>query len=547
MIGRGDRGKRQIARRIALIVLAATVATAAALLSMGGVAPQSGPAANARARFEAAAAQARADGLPAATIAPFIAREKHIDGLAMPLLGPSDADLAASYDQLESDLAQAEQNALAAAQQRGQDDFASLIVAGQQASASGISSPLFIIWQGQAQSALSAARTVGDYLALDRQLADDLNTASAMMTTHAALSQFTDAVGRLQGSGLPLGLAQAELNQDESDFLAADNADGFTRLNDTIQAGLVGLISDQVQAIPYVGTALLDTFQQRLDLARSFGENVAPWSSEIASDQRVLPGVTTFVQYMAFSSRVQSQMDALSLPLARGQARTDLAQLRSLVAYCASHQIMDYEYSSDLGFAQATSDFNAAVTAADFHAVDDEVTVLLENLRSMIANLSDATPADQAHAADLALMSYYQIAGGKAIVVSLREQVARLYDNGQLVMWTYVTTGRPKRPTPPGLWHVLDRQQNVTFVSSDPPGSPLWYAPTTVRFALLFHEGGFFLHDAWWRSTFGPGTNLPHDDPGADNDGSHGCINTPLQPMGLIFDWATLGTPIVVY
>ena len=38
---------------------------------------------------------------------------------------------------------------------------------------------------------------------------------------------------------------------------------------------------------------------------------------------------------------------------------------------------------------------------------------------------------EQSHASDLQLLQYYNVMSGKVIVVSLREQVARFYDNGQ--------------------------------------------------------------------------------------------------------------------
>jgi lipoprotein-anchoring transpeptidase ErfK/SrfK len=133
------------------------------------------------------------------------------------------------------------------------------------------------------------------------------------------------------------------------------------------------------------------------------------------------------------------------------------------------------------------------------------------------------------------------------IIVSVREQTLRAYDNGHLVFWTYITSGRPELPSPPGFWHVLARQQDIVFTSSEPVGSQYWYAPTLVHYALLFHDGGFYVHDAWWRLHFGPGSNLPHYDPQAFNGGSHGCVNVPLQQMTWLFQWAEVGTPVIVY
>jgi hypothetical protein len=88
---------------------------------------------------------------------------------------------------------------------------------------------------------------------------------------------------------------------------------------------------------------------------------------------------------------------------------------------------------------------------------------------------------------------------------------------------------------------------HTVFTSPDPPGSPLWYAPTPINFAIEYALYGYFLHDAWWRAEFGPYTNLPHWDPAAFNGGSHGCVNFPLNEMSTVYNWVDLGTPVILY
>src|SRR6185437_879491 len=107
----------------------------------------------------------------------------------------------------------------------------------------------------------------------------------------------------------------------------------------------------------------------------------------------------------------------------------------------------------------------AAKTAQDFQTVDGEATMLVANLRAMITNIGDATPHDQPHSTDLDLARSYGVTKGKVIVVSLREQTLRAYNNGQLVFWTYITSGRPELPSPPGFWHVIARESPTIFTS----------------------------------------------------------------------------------
>jgi lipoprotein-anchoring transpeptidase ErfK/SrfK len=55
---------------------------------------------------------------------------------------------------------------------------------------------------------------------------------------------------------------------------------------------------------------------------------------------------------------------------------------------------------------------------------------------------------------------------------------------------------------------------------------------------MEFIGGGYFIHDAPWRSWYGPGANL--------YNGTHGCVNVPYGPMATLWSWAPIGTTVVV-
>ena len=174
----------------------------------------------------------------------------------------------------------------------------------------------------------------------------------------------------------------------------------------------------------------------------------------------------------------------------------------------------------------------------------------LFNLHMMEADYNDKTSYDQVHATDLQLIKHYQLTG-QIIIVSLAEQAMRLYQNGKLVHAFLVTTGRPERPSLPGLWSIQARLSPTIFKSSDPRGSPYWYPDTPIHYAMLYHAGGYFIHDAWWRNTYGPGTQFPHADASGDQafagNGSHGCINLPEGQAAWLYGHTDLNTSMVVY
>jgi lipoprotein-anchoring transpeptidase ErfK/SrfK len=187
----------------------------------------------------------------------------------------------------------------------------------------------------------------------------------------------------------------------------------------------------------------------------------------------------------------------------------------------------------------------ARVSVQASHGIDQasrHVSILLQpGSAGIFDRLADASnPAPD-------LSNYFTQIPDKLIVVSTESQTLRAYDHGALAHENYVTTGRPELPTPHGVFQVLARYSPFTFISPWPVGSPYYYPPSPVHFAMLFREGGYFLHDAPWRSVYGPGTNLPHSSDPGEPLGTHGCINLPYSDMVWIWDWAPIGTTVLVY
>jgi lipoprotein-anchoring transpeptidase ErfK/SrfK len=142
---------------------------------------------------------------------------------------------------------------------------------------------------------------------------------------------------------------------------------------------------------------------------------------------------------------------------------------------------------------------------------------------------------------------YARTVPSRMIVVSTEEQMAWLYQDGTVIYSTPVTTGGPDLPTDHGVFHIDWKQSPFTFHSPWPPSSPYYYPPTQVQYWMPFN-GGEGLHDASWRSNFGPGSNFAPTDLGTGNSilGTHGCVNLPLSAAQLIWDWAPVGTMVVV-
>jgi L,D-transpeptidase catalytic domain len=211
---------------------------------------------------------------------------------------------------------------------------------------------------------------------------------------------------------------------------------------------------------------------------------------------------------------------------------------------------LDYEYNQVQGFG---ADVDRAVEHAhkvsDYQAAIKLITSNLTHLHAMEADAADKTLWFHAHASDVGLIRYYHLAG-IIVVVSFIEQACRIYQNGKLIKAFRVTTGNFDSPSPVGLWHIFLRQSPTVFRSSAPVGSHFWYPDTPINFAMEYHIGGYYLHDSWWRTSYGPGTNFPHYDPNGNRyaaEGSHGCINMPYADAAWMYANTRYGTAVITY
>ncbi len=214
------------------------------------------------------------------------------------------------------------------------------------------------------------------------------------------------------------------------------------------------------------------------------------------------------------------------------------------------------KYPLDAGYLQpgAGEDLDNAlsyaVTPDDFQGVVDQVNDEFFNLHMMEADYSDKTPYNQVHATDLQMLAHYKLQQGTVIMVSQPESALRVFKDGKLIKSFVVTLGRVELPVVPGVWPVLNRLSPTTFTSPYPKGSPYYYDPTPIHYAINYHWGGYFVHDSWWRADYGTGTQFPHTDATGNvsaSDGSHGCVNMQLDQAAWVYNNTDFNTQIVIY
>lgn len=112
------------------------------------------------------------------------------------------------------------------------------------------------------------------------------------------------------------------------------------------------------------------------------------------------------------------------------------------------------------------------------------------------------------------------------IEVDLSEQYLVAWDGKNQIFTAVISTGKAKTPTYPGVYTIqrkypFDRMRGADY---DVPNVP----------NVLYFDRGYALHGADWHNNFG--TPM-----------SHGCVNLPLGNAEWLFDWAKIGTPVVIH
>jgi lipoprotein-anchoring transpeptidase ErfK/SrfK len=118
-------------------------------------------------------------------------------------------------------------------------------------------------------------------------------------------------------------------------------------------------------------------------------------------------------------------------------------------------------------------------------------------------------------------------AGGERwIEVDLSDQRVAAREGETTVNSFLASTGTWQTPTVIGEFRVY-----VKYVAADMAG-PGYYLPA-VPYVMYFYQG-YGLHGTYWHNNFG--TPM-----------SHGCVNLRTEDAGWLFEWASVGTRVVVH
>jgi LysM repeat protein len=120
------------------------------------------------------------------------------------------------------------------------------------------------------------------------------------------------------------------------------------------------------------------------------------------------------------------------------------------------------------------------------------------------------------------------VSGGKGrwIDVNLSKQRLTAYQGNTPVFSAAVSTGLPRPPTVVGRFKIYTK---LTSTRMRGPG----YDLPNVPYTMYFYKG-YGLHGTYWHHNFG-------------HPMSHGCVNLRASDAAWLFNWASVGTPVVTH
>lgn len=119
------------------------------------------------------------------------------------------------------------------------------------------------------------------------------------------------------------------------------------------------------------------------------------------------------------------------------------------------------------------------------------------------------------------------------VEIDLTNQHLYLYKNNSLIGdWNIVSglASDPNRKTPAGIYKLTYKEKNAVLRGEDYESPVTYWMP---------FNGGIGMHDASWRSSFG-GSIYKYN-------GSHGCINMPLNGAKTVYEYIDSSYAIICY
>ncbi|MDF5719788.1 MAG: L,D-transpeptidase [Rhizonema sp. PD37] len=111
------------------------------------------------------------------------------------------------------------------------------------------------------------------------------------------------------------------------------------------------------------------------------------------------------------------------------------------------------------------------------------------------------------------------------IQINLSKQKLIAWEGEKLVYAVVISTGKKETPTLTGIFEIQSKHKSSEMKGDD-------YDIPDVPYTM-YYNGSYAIHGAYWHHNFG--TRV-----------SHGCVNLAPNHAKWLFNWASVGTPVII-
>ena len=129
------------------------------------------------------------------------------------------------------------------------------------------------------------------------------------------------------------------------------------------------------------------------------------------------------------------------------------------------------------------------------------------------------------------LGQYSPQSGEKWIEINLSEQKLYMKEGDRAVGSFLISSGKWAQ-TPQGEWRIWTKLR-YTRMRGGSKALGTFYDLPNVPYTMYYNKG-YGIHGTYWHNNFG-------------HPMSHGCVNMRTEEAGIVFNWASVGTRVVVH
>jgi lipoprotein-anchoring transpeptidase ErfK/SrfK len=117
------------------------------------------------------------------------------------------------------------------------------------------------------------------------------------------------------------------------------------------------------------------------------------------------------------------------------------------------------------------------------------------------------------------------------IEINLSDRYLTAWEGDNPVYSAHVATGTDEDPTYEGIFAIQSMHSFSVMKGNSADGTP--YEIDDVPF-VLYYDGSYAIHGAYWHDAFGEFI-------------THGCVNVPVTQAEWLYNWAYVGSPVIVH